>query len=75
MVNKSRETEKLKKLKSQVEEKFSRLVFANFEKFNFTQQERIVTFLGSYISQSSGKDLGLAEQFLLELTKGKISDQ
>lgn len=57
-----------------MEERFSRLVFSNFEKFNFLQQERIVTFLGSYISQSSGKDLGQSEQFLLELTKGKISD-
>jgi hypothetical protein len=50
------------------------LVFANFEKFTFIQYEGIVTFLCSFISQSSVKDLGQAEQFLLELTKGKISD-
>jgi hypothetical protein len=49
-------------------------VFANFEKFNTLQQERIVTFLGSYISQSSGATLGRSEQFLLELTKNKLSD-
>jgi hypothetical protein len=49
-------------------------VFANFEKFNTLQQERIVAFLGSYISQSSGTTLGRSEQFLLELTKNKLSD-
>ncbi len=74
VVNLSQESEKLKKLKQQVEEKFSRLVFNNYEKFNFLQQERIVIFLGSYISQSSGSTLGRSEQFLLELTKTKISD-
>jgi len=50
LVSLSQEHDKLKKLKQQVEEKFSRLVFANYEKFNYLQQERIIAFLGSYIS-------------------------
>jgi hypothetical protein len=37
LVNSSRETESLKKLKSHVEEKFSRVVFANFNNFSFIQ--------------------------------------
>jgi len=49
-------------------------VFAHFEKFSFLQQERIVNFLGCYISQSSASNLGRSEQFLLELTKSTLSD-
>jgi len=37
LVNLSQESEKVKRLKQQVEEKFSRQVFANFDKFNNLQ--------------------------------------
>ena len=33
-----------------------------------SSRERYLSFLGTYISQSSGKDLSLAESFLLQLT-------
>jgi hypothetical protein len=39
------------------------------------QQDRVVEFLGAFISQSAGRDLGLAENFLIKLTQGQISDQ
>lgn len=50
MVNSSREIESLKKLKSFAEEKFSKYVFAHFNNFTYLQQERIIAFLGTYLS-------------------------
>lgn len=50
------------------EEKIAK-IFGAFEAFNAIQQERIVSFLGAYICQSAGRDLGLAESFLLKLTE------
>ena len=50
MVNSSREIESLKKLKSFAEDKFSKQVFAHFNSFTFLQQERIIAFLGAYLS-------------------------
>lgn len=73
MVNMSRDHDKLKKLKHHIEDKFSKSVFAKIADFSPIQRERIVDFLGAYLSQSSGKDLGQAEPFLLKLTEGQIS--
>ena len=57
--------DKLRKLKQLLEEKFAKQIFANISEFSPLQQQRVVDFLGAYISQSSGKELQRSEPFLL----------
>lgn len=70
MVNMSRDHDKLRKLKHHIEDKFSKLVFSKISEFSDIQRERVVDFLGAYLSQCAGRDLGQAEPFLLKLTEG-----
>ena len=74
MVSLSGANDKLKKLKHQIEEKFTTQVFAKIANFSKLQKERVVEFLGAFISQSCGRDLAKAENFLIKLTQGEISD-
>ena len=74
MINSSRDQESLKKLKTLAEEKFSKCVFANYNTFTTLQQQRVVDFLGVYLSQSAGRDLGLSEPFLLKLTESALTE-
>lgn len=75
MLNAARDHDKFKKLKQHIEEKFSKNVFARIQDFSQIQKERIIDFLGAYISQLSGKELGQAEPFLLKLKEGQISPE
>lgn len=68
IINASKEVENLKKMKVVAEEKIAKL-FEQFDSLPKIQQDRFVIFLGTYLSQSSGKDLGMAESFLLKLTE------
>ena len=58
LINLSGANDKMRKLKHQMEEKFTTEVFAKIGDFSKLQRERVVEFLGAFISQSAGRDLG-----------------
>lgn len=75
LINLSGSHDKLRKLKQQMEEKFTIEVFAKIGDFSKLQRERVVEFLGAFISQSCGRDLGQAENFLIKLTQGSMGEE
>jgi len=75
LVQMGRDQDRLRKMKSQVEDCFTKFIFANISAFSRAQRDRIAEFLGSYIAQSSGRDIGSAESFLLKLTEGTLQSE